>query len=329
MEDFLDDVNAGQGRCACLGCCGCSLVLLIFLTSFTVVPVGAVGVVAVLGKVQEKPYTPGWYFVTPGVSTVTLMSTRLHALHFADDVPTSEGVTVHLEASCINSLDPSRAVELFQSVGTDFENKVLLPEFQSVVRSVTSGHTSQSLYTAKSRAAMSTDLKSNLTALVQPRGILVHATLINKLQLPAKIEQSIEQKMAKEQQAEQMEFVLQKQRKIQQQQSIQAEGIAMYQRIISLGVNERMLRWKGIETTKQLVDTCNPKLIVIGGSSGQSMPIILQQGMADSPAPAPPSAGYAVDAAGKAETMPQPQPRPQRWGGDEGRKGQHHKLRWP
>jgi len=251
------------------------------MSCITVVPVGSVGVISVLGSVKTKPFESGWHFVTPGVTTVTLLSTRLHAVHFADEVPTSEGVTVHLEASCINALDPMKAVQLFQSVGTDFEMKVLMPEFQSVVRSITSGHTSQSLYTAKARDAMSHDLMSNLSSLVGPRGITVQAALINKLQLPATIEASIEKKMAREQQAEQMKYILQKQEKVKQQLAIQADGIATAQRILSSGIDERLLRWKGIETTKSLSGSCNPKLIIIGGGGSSQLPIVLNQGFSD------------------------------------------------
>ena len=122
------------------------------------------------------------------------MTTRYQVLHFADDVPTSEGVNVHLAASCINRLDPKKAVEMFRTVGELYEQKVLLPEFQSVIRSVTSAHSSQELYTSEARETMSRALKEGIQRLVSTRGIIVELALINKLLLPPALELSIEKK---------------------------------------------------------------------------------------------------------------------------------------
>ena len=124
------------------------------------------------------------------------MSVRSSVLHFADEVPTREGVNVNLAASCINRLDPSKAVELFRTVGTNFEEKILLPEFQSAIRSVTSAHASQELYSASARESMTRDLLSGIQKQVKSRGIIVELALINKLLLPASLEMSIEKKYA-------------------------------------------------------------------------------------------------------------------------------------
>ena len=53
-----------------------------------------------------------------------------------------------------------------------------------------------------------------------------------------------------------------------------AQGIKDFQDIVSEGISERLLRWKGIEATVQLAESENSKVIVIGqGDDG--LPIIL------------------------------------------------------
>ena len=252
-----------------------SILLTALLACFTIVPVGSLGVVSFLGSVQEAPLPNGWHLINP-LSSVILMSTRLKVLHFADNVPTQEGVNVHLAASCINRIDPKMAVELYRSVGNNFEEKILLPEFQSVVRAVTSAHSSQALYSAEARLAMSRDLLQGIDKLVKGRGIIVEIALINRLLLPATIEVAIEKKMAMEQQAEQMKYILQKERLLADQKVILAEGIAKFQNIVSSGITPRLLEWKGIEVTKSLAQNCNPKVVVIGGSGDAGgIPLIL------------------------------------------------------
>jgi len=45
---------------------------------------------------------------------------------------------------------------------------------------------------------------------------------------------------------------------------------------VSQGINEQLLRWKGIEATKGLAESHNTKIIIIGGKDG--LPLILNSG---------------------------------------------------
>eukprot|EP01061_Rhynchopus_euleeides_P014767 TRINITY_DN2545_c0_g1_i1.p1 TRINITY_DN2545_c0_g1~~TRINITY_DN2545_c0_g1_i1.p1 ORF type:complete len:322 (+),score=69.22 TRINITY_DN2545_c0_g1_i1:170-1135(+) len=297
-----DEGGSKQVRQMCT-IAGCSILLLLIWESMFVVPVGSLGVVSVLGSIQPEPLPNGLHFVTPFVSTVNLMSVRSHVTHFADDVPTQEGVNVHLAASCISSLDPTKAVEMFRTVGGNFEEKILLPEFQATVRSVTSAHSSQELYSAQARESMNRDLLTGLQQLMEKRGIIVELTLINKLMLPASLASSIEKKMAYEQQSEQMKYVLQKERLIAEQATIRAEGIAAYQNIVASGITDKLLRWRGIESTKTLVASCNPKVVIIGNSRGKDLSIMLNEGGSSSQ----PGAGRQQTVTRKQQTVTRPQ----------------------
>jgi regulator of protease activity HflC (stomatin/prohibitin superfamily) len=75
-----------------------------------------------------------------------------------------------------------------------------------------------------------------------------------------------------------MRFVLEKERQEAERKRIEAQGIQDFQRIISQGLSEQLLRWKGIETTRALADSPNSKTIIIGGRDG--LPLILNTGPA-------------------------------------------------
>jgi len=64
----------------------------------------------------------------------------------------------------------------------------------------------------------------------------------------------------------------------QQQESerkrIEAQGVADFQRIVSQGISEPLLRWKGIEATIKLAESQNAKVVVVG-SAKDGLPLIL------------------------------------------------------
>eukprot|EP01065_Artemidia_motanka_P036079 TRINITY_DN43994_c0_g1_i1.p1 TRINITY_DN43994_c0_g1~~TRINITY_DN43994_c0_g1_i1.p1 ORF type:complete len:381 (+),score=100.66 TRINITY_DN43994_c0_g1_i1:81-1145(+) len=267
-------------RYACAALCFLLLIPLMFvLDSFTVVPVGHVGVVSVLGEIRMDPLHPGRHWVPPYVTTVTYMKTKLQVVSFTGRVATSEGLDVSLGVQCVYRLTPERAVKVVRDIGPDFRNKVLIPQFTSVIRDVTSRMHSSDLYHGSSRGRIVKDMEADLASLFGGRGFKVEGVLLSKLLLPPKLEGAIELKMRKQQEALQMTYVLEKQRKIAQQQAIQAGGIASFQRVISEGVSDRLLRWKGVESTRNVAGTCNPKLVVIGDTSQANMTEVVSKGL--------------------------------------------------
>jgi len=71
-----------------------------------------------------------------------------------------------------------------------------------------------------------------------------------------------------------MKFVLLKETQEAERKKIEAQGIADFQRIITRGLTDNLLRWKGIEATIKLAESPNTKVVVIG-SSKTGLPLIL------------------------------------------------------
>merc|ERR1711998_804297 len=92
--------------------------------------------------------------------------------------------------------------------------------------------------------------------------------------LPAALSASIEAKTQSEQEAQRMEFVLETERKEASRKAIEAGGIAEFQRIVSDGISEELLKWKGIEATERLAESDNAKIVVMGNSK-ESLPVLL------------------------------------------------------
>ncbi len=101
--------------------------------------------------------------------------------------------------------------------------------------------------------------------ILEPRGIIVESVLLKSIQLPRGLAESIEQKLESEQQAQQMDFVLQKERKEAERKVIEAQGIASSQKIISEGLNKQLIEYKSIEAFRQMAASPNSKVIITDG----------------------------------------------------------------
>jgi regulator of protease activity HflC (stomatin/prohibitin superfamily) len=87
------------------------------------------------------------------------------------------------------------------------------------------------------------------------------------------VEDAINTKLAAEQDAERMRFVLQKERQEAERKRVEAGGIADFQRIVTQGISEPLLKWKAIEVAHELSKSPNTKVLILGDKSG--LPIIL------------------------------------------------------
>jgi len=257
------------------------------MCSITVVPAGHVGVVDFFGNVADEPLQAGLNFVNP-LTKVVLMSIQTQIFTMSEDVPTKEGMDVHLEAAVLVNLLPERAVEMYKTVGEVYSQTVITPQFRSILRSITSGHEAKDLYTAETRAIMSKNLHDELTEALSKRGFQVHECPLKKLELPQRLQDAIEEKLRAEQSSQMMQFVLQKQEQEAERQIIEAKGIAEYQRIVSAEIGDRLLRWKGIEATTKLASSPNAKVVIIGSGTADGLPLILN------PSESAPQQGYQI-----------------------------------
>eukprot|EP01063_Lacrimia_lanifica_P024042 TRINITY_DN32010_c0_g1_i1.p1 TRINITY_DN32010_c0_g1~~TRINITY_DN32010_c0_g1_i1.p1 ORF type:complete len:270 (+),score=81.29 TRINITY_DN32010_c0_g1_i1:61-870(+) len=246
------------------------LAVVCMLYGSVIVPVGYVGVVQVFGSLEPLPLYPGLAVVNP-LSSVAYFNTQTQVLHFSDNVPTQEGVNVRLEASCLFHLQADSMVNVFRYFGEDVVRIMLIPQFESAVREVTSNHTAAALYTASARQIMTDSLMAQLQADAGPYGITIESTPINKLALPRLITDAIERKMQLQQEAEAMKFVLEKERQEADRKAIEAKGIASSQEIISNSTSDAQLAWNAIRATETLAGSCGARMVFVGGEDGLPM----------------------------------------------------------
>ncbi len=239
---------------------------------WTIIPAGHVGVVDFLGNVSDNTLKPGVNLVNP-MATVVKFDARTQEIKETMNVPSKEGLTVTVEISLLFSLSFDNANRIYKTVGENYVEKILIPQFRSVVRGVTASYDARALYTVE-REAVSKQIEDELSNLVKQRGITLEAAPLRQIILPAGLTASIEEKLKADQESQRMQFVLQKEAQEADRKRIEAKGIADFQDIVSKGITDQLLKWKGIEATEKLSASPNSKIVIIGsGKSG--LPIIL------------------------------------------------------
>jgi prohibitin 1 len=247
-------------------------VLLVLGGPITVVPAGHVGVKDFFGSVSANVLPAGVHLVLP-FTRVHKMSIQTQEVKETAEVPSKEGLVMDLEGSLLFRLDPTKAAEIYKTVGTNYQEIIVHPQIRSAIREITASYEAKALYSAE-REQVARETFDLFQKMAGGRGIIPEAVLLRKIGLPPIVANAIQEKLKAEQQSQQMKFVLQKEQQEAERKRIEAQGIADFQKIVAAGISPQLLEWKGIEATEKLAMSPNSKVVVIGNPKS-GLPIIL------------------------------------------------------
>lgn len=239
--------------------------LIILFRLWAIIPTGQIGVVDTFGQVAEQPLGPGIHFRNP-FAKIVKFSTQTKELKETAEVPSKDGLITTVDVSVLYRVDPAKAKQLYQTIGTDYEAVILVPYLRSLLRAATARHSAKDLYTSQ-RQALSQQLREDLNQTVASRGLIVEDTPLRNVVLPKSLQESVQAKLQAEQESLRMQFVLQKERQESDRKRIEAKGIADAQRIISQGLTEKNLRFRQIEAMEKLAGSENTKIVVMGSDA--------------------------------------------------------------
>ena len=94
-----------------------------------------------------------------------------------------------------------------------------------------------------------------------------------KVTLPKFVQRAIEEKEKVRHVSESYDYRLVVEDKERQRKRLEAEGIRGFQEIVSGGITDGYLRWRGIQATLELAKSNNTKIVIVGGKDG--LPLIL------------------------------------------------------
>ncbi len=172
---------------------------------------------------------------------------------------------------------------LHKHVGPDYVETLLLPEVGAHARERIAQYIPEEFYSQK-RLTLQQEILSALQteskiryefSQVQSTDFLfVEDVFIKTISLPEDVAESIRDKLSQQQHLEEYDYIVAREEKEKQRKRIEAEGIRLFQDIVTEGISDRYLRWKGIDATLALATSPNSKIVVIGAGEG-GLPIIL------------------------------------------------------
>jgi len=235
---------------------------------------GEVGVIDMFGTVEEREVESGWHwFAKHPLAGVHTMSVKQKSIQESATVPSSEGASVKVDVSIIYNILPDRADYIYREIqDIDSYIKTL---FRSAMRDSSAKYEAKAMYT-EMREAVALDIKDSITPQLEAVGIYVVDIKLRNVELPAKIKDSIDEKLKAEQEAQKMEFILDKERMEAERKVVEAEGIATAQEIINRELTPEYIQYLAIQMYKTLADSPNTTFIIVPTSNeGAGMPLIL------------------------------------------------------
>lgn len=231
-------------------------VLLALLNAVTLIDVGEVGVKHFLGKVDPGALGQGVYVINPFAS-VEKMSVREQS--FPSDggiekieAQTSEQLNVNLEVALLYRIDPAKAPELFQRIGTEREikNRIVLNAVRNGVRDAIATKSINEIF-SPNRRELADAMRQAIQAKAGDR-IQVIEVFVREIQAPPRVREAIEVKLQREQQVAAERFQTEIIQERARQKIEEAKGIAEAQRIISQGLTPAYLTFHYIEQLTKL-----------------------------------------------------------------------------
>lgn len=260
---------------------------------------GEVGVKRRFGKVGKKIIPPGLVVFNPFFTRVIKVPIRTVNLEISTGLPSKEGLTIKSEISILYRIKSKDAIDVLENIGLDFEEVIILPVFRSASADVCARFMAKDMHSAE-RSKIEREIRDQMMATLEPRGFIIEAVLMKNITLPAGLSKAIEDKLQAEQDAQRMEFILQRESKDAERKVIEAEGakqiaiikaegqkqsqiitaegekaarvieaqgIKEANELMNASLTPTVLKYKAIEAYKDLTGSNNAKVIISDGKT--------------------------------------------------------------
>jgi len=260
------------------------VVLGLLLSTVKIIEPGKVGVQVLFGKVQDNVLESGLHLINPVVEVTTFsVQTENYTMSAKDSegavqgddairVLSSDGLEVTIDLSVLYKINPDKAPFILQNIGEKYEDKIVRPVTRTAIRDNAVNYQAVDLYSVK-RQEFQAKINQTITQNFAKNGLELQQILVRNISLPASVKASIESKINAEQDAQKMQFVLQKERQEADRKRVEAQGIADYQKILSTGLSDKQLQYETIKAQKEIALSPNTKIIIMGANKGN--PIML------------------------------------------------------
>ena len=261
------------------------------------VPAGRVAVATLFGDVISKPYEEGLHIPVNPLYDWHEYDVREKTHLETASVPSQDQLQTKIDVSVQYQLIRQDAPRMLKETGLieDVVRVHLVPKLRSLIRE--QGKTikrAEDFFLEETQQVLQEQLLADLSAYLEPKGVLVTAVLIRDINLPPFITKAIEQKKEREQEVEKQKAELERFRTEQQQKIAlaaaerdAAEAEAEKRRLLAdarayeiekineaIGKNPNYVKLQALEALQSISKDPASKIYFLNGDSPSPLPLM-------------------------------------------------------
>ncbi len=220
------NVNVGKAKAIAVGIIALIVIGVIATASVQIVDAGHRGVLLHWNAVDTTipPLDEGLHFVVPFQDQVVNMEIRTLKFVKSTSSASQDLQTVSTEVTVNYHASPNSVNTLYKEVGLDYENRIIAPAVEEVVKQVTANYNAEELITK--RPLVKSDIETEIGKRLTTFNIITEVISITDFQFSPLFSQAIESKVEAEQKALKAENDLRRIQVEAQQHEATAKGIA-------------------------------------------------------------------------------------------------------
>jgi len=245
------------------------IILIMLSSSFTIVEAGNRGVLLQLGAVQSTVFSEGLHFKIPFIQSVVQVDIRVQKAESEESAASKDLQTVSTRVAVNYHLNEQTVNKLYQSVGLNYEDKIIKPAISEALKSITAKYTAEELVSKRSEVSMA--VKENLTKKLAQYNMILDEINITEFKFSEEYNKAIEQKQIAEQQALKAKLDLQRIEIEAKQKIEQAKAEAESLRLQKQEVTPELIQLREIEAKIKAIEKWDGKL---PSTTGGAIPFI-------------------------------------------------------
>ena len=226
-----------------------AVVLFVIMTMFgscSVIQAGHRGVVySSISGVQQKGMTEGFNWKVPWFQSVTKFDIRTQKLEVQADGASKDLQTVKIVVTLNYRLDPLKVSKLFQTVGRDYEQVVIIPAVNEAVKSSSAQFPVEQIIVERPR--LRDLIVASLTDRLGRYDITLEQVSVTQIEFSPEFNKVVEEKQVEEQKIKTAEYKKKQAEQEKQTTILQAEGQAEQQRLMKSTITKDLVALKWIE----------------------------------------------------------------------------------
>ena len=225
------------------------VVAVLGFNSFTIVKAGHTGVVTTFGKVNEGVLQEGIHFKLPFVQDVVMIDNRIQKLEVNTEAFSKDLQSVKTVLAINYRVDTSKSYSIYKNIGADYENVLVVPAVNEVLKAITATYTAEESVT--NRQLISDGLVSGLNEKLNDIGLYVTDVNIIDFDFSDAFITAIEEKQVAQQKLLKAETekktAITNAQADAEAQKIRAKGEAEANKTISESLTDKVIENKKIE----------------------------------------------------------------------------------